>query len=104
MCGVGETGDICGLGGRGSVHELIRSPLKSKPKNIGTEWHTYGLGKNVHQTRWRKSSDGRQGLQRNVRSFSKIFAKIFENATDSRMDLHGLAPIQELFANPVFDA
>jgi hypothetical protein len=103
MCGVGEAGDICGLRGRRSVHELIRSPLKSKPKNIRTEWHTYGLGKDVHQTRRRKAGDGRQGLQRNVRSFTKVVAKIFENAADARMNLHGLAPVQEFCANPVLD-
>jgi hypothetical protein len=104
MCGIGETRDIGGLSGRCSMHEFIRSPLKSKPKNIRAERYTDGLGKDVHETRPRKTRDSRQSLQRNVRSLAKVVAKIFENATDLRVNLHGLAPIQEFLANPVFDA
>jgi hypothetical protein len=104
MCGIGETRDIRGLSDRCSMHEFITSPLKSKPKNIRAERYTDGLGKDVHEARRRKARDSRQSLQRNVRSLTKVVAKIFENATNSRVNLRGLAPIQEFFANPMFDA
>jgi hypothetical protein len=104
MCGIGETGDICGLRGRGSVHELIRSPLKSKPKNIGTYRNSRRLREHVHESVWRKAGDLRQSFERKVLALGEVFAEIFENPADSRVNLHCSTAIQQISTDPTFYA
>ena len=59
-------------------------------------------GEHMHQTRWRKTRDTGQSFERKVPSSTQVFAHVFENAGDSRVNLYCPATIQQIFAHPAF--
>lgn len=104
MCGIGEPRDMRGFSGSCSIHQLIGCPLDAQPKDIRTYRNSDRRCEHVHKPRWRKTGDVGQGLERKIRPAIKVFAKVLENAPDSRVNLYYSAATQKIFAHPPFHA
>jgi hypothetical protein len=102
MRGIGEPRDLRGFSDSDSLHELIGCPLEAEPKDIGTYRNSDRRREHVHKPRRRKIRDIGQGFERKIRSASKVFAKVFENAPNSRVNLYDSAITQKIFAHPAF--
>lgn len=87
-----------------SLHELIRCPLEAEPKNVGTYRNSDRRCEHVHEPRRRKTRDIGQGFERKILLGTKVFAQVFENPANSRVNSCCSATIQQLFAHPAFYA